>query len=414
MSLHANTRQQLIRMGWLTAMWIFLGMLFASQMVFTGYFTWSLALRHAFRDWLPWIVWSPIVLWLADKYPFEAGVWRLSLPIHVLACGVVVISCTMLSRAIDPFNGPPSERAVMFRHRPSGLSRLPADLPFLPGDILWGWPDDEEPAMGPPPFRRMGGPRFELFGPMGRANFNIPIYCFVASISHALRFFQRSREREVKAMELEASLARAKLQALRMQLQPHFLFNTLHAISTLVHKNPAAADEMIGNLSELLRLAIDDSEEQEISLLKELDFLDRYLEIQQVRFGDRLRVEKEIDLSLLAAQVPTMILQPLVENAIHHGIEPHSTQGMVKIGARRQGEILRLSVSDSGGGLRAAIPKAGRGGVGLANTQARLEALYGRRFQFHMENGPNGGLIVWLEIPYREQFMVDAKLEPVA
>ncbi len=405
MLLRAHARQQLIRLGLLALFWVFLGALFASQLVFTGSFTWPIAFKLAFRDWAPWILWSPIVLWLAQKYPLESGAWRWSLFVHLSACVLVMVGCDFFSGLVDAFSGPPSGWGArpMDMRMPRGLERLPSDLPISIGDTLWGWPDEGEFGSAWPSAQIMGPPRFWGRGPIGRANFNVPIYCFVVSISHAWRFFQRSRERERKAAELEASLARAKLQALRMQLQPHFLFNTLHAISTLVHKNPAAADEMIGNLSELLRVAMDDSEQQEIPLAKEMDFLERYLEIQMVRFGDRLRVEKKIDPSLSAALVPPMILQPLVENAMKHGIEPHAIQGMVRIEARRKGEFIQLSVSDTGGGLRRPVVTTGRGGIGLANTQGRLEALYGGRFRFQLENGAQGGLIVWMEIPYRVQ-----------
>jgi sensor histidine kinase YesM len=212
----------------------------------------------------------------------------------------------------------------------------------------------------------------------------------------ALTFYRRSEERERQALELEARLADAKLEALHMQLHPHFLFNTLNAISTLVHKDPNAADEMIGNLSELLRATLDTGE-QEIPLRQELAFLDRYLEIQQVRFGERLRIEKEVDAAALEGYVPTLILQPLVENAIRHGIEPEPAPGTVAIRAESKGDRLLLSVANNGATAR--LPAKPEGGIGLANTKARLQQLYGANARLSLNSGSEGGFKVEIEIP---------------
>lgn len=266
---------------------------------------------------------------------------------------------------------------------------------------------DPGPGFDRPPFPEPGpgGPerpmetRHAIFI-NNRARFNIPIYWVIVSISHALAFYRRSQDRERKAAELEASLAEARLEALRMQLHPHFLFNTLNAISTLVHKDPAAADEMIADLSELLRVALDASGRQEVPLREELEFLDRYLDIQRVRFGDRLRIEKEIDVAVLDAMVPTLILQPLAENAIRHGIEPGCAAGLIKIHAHRSGDRLRISITDNGGGLK---PNAARQseGIGLANTRARLTQLYGESARLVLNSGSAGGCSVELELPCR-------------
>jgi LytS/YehU family sensor histidine kinase len=237
-------------------------------------------------------------------------------------------------------------------------------------------------------------------GAVIRSKSTVPIYWVVVSLVHALSYYRRSQERERKALELEARLTDARLQALRMQLQPHFLFNTLNAISTLVHRDPRAADEMIGNLSELLRATLDNSD-QEIPLRQELDFLDRYLEIQQVRFGERLRIEKEIDAAAMDAQVPTFILQPLVENAVRHGVEPQTTPGLVRVVARRDGDALRLAVEDNGTNHKPG-PKS-REGIGLPNTRARLKEMYGDRGRLTLTSASDGGFKVDLEIPYHEK-----------
>ena len=232
-----------------------------------------------------------------------------------------------------------------------------------------------------------------------RAKFNIPIYWIIVSIVHTLTWYRRSQERERSALQLEARLADARLEALRMQLHPHFLFNTLNAISTLVHRDPHAADEMIGNLSELLRATLDTTA-QEIPLRQELHLLDQYLEIQQLRFGDRLQVEKEIDAAALEVKVPTLILQPLVENAIRHGIEPQTGQGKLHISAARDGQTLRLRVRDNG---PAAKPAAeAKAGIGLVNTRSRLKELYGQAASLTLTSGSEGGFLAAIDIPCRE------------
>jgi sensor histidine kinase YesM len=230
------------------------------------------------------------------------------------------------------------------------------------------------------------------------AKLNLPIYWVIVSIVHALTYYRRSQEREHKALELEARLADAKLHALRMQLHPHFLFNTLNAISTLVHKDARAADEMIANLSELLRATLD-AEGQEITLREEIALLDRYLEIQQTRFGDRLRIEKDIDGAALGGLVPTLILQPLVENAIRHGIEPESGPGQISVRAERKENQLFLRVHNNGGD-EPRHPKR-PSGIGLANTQARLTELYGDAARFRLNSKSGEGFAVEIEIPFR-------------
>lgn len=229
-----------------------------------------------------------------------------------------------------------------------------------------------------------------------RARFNLPIYWVIVSIVHALIYYRRSREKEMSSRELEARLTEAKLQALRMQLHPHFLFNTLNAISTLVHTNPKAADEMIGNLSELLRATLDTTE-QEISLRRELEFLDRYLEIQQARFRDRLKLEKSVAENTLAALVPTLVLQPLVENAIRHGVEPQTGTGLVRISAAVNGANVLITIEDDGPGTQ----NKGSGGIGLANTRARLEQLYGTAGILRLLS-PERGFAVQVQLPYHE------------
>ena len=233
-----------------------------------------------------------------------------------------------------------------------------------------------------------------------RTQFTIPIYCCIVCICWVTTHFQETRAQERRALELEAQLTQANLQALKMQLQPHFLFNALNAISSLIHENPDAADEMVGSLSQFLRMTLDMSSENEVPLRKELEFVARYLEIQQARFGERLRVCREIDLQNMNALVPPLILQPLVENAIRYGIESRETGGTITIRAAREGEVLRMEVADDGAGFNEAQLFGGRIGIGLSNTRNRLQELYGEKHQFRLTVNHPTGACVKMEIPF--------------
>ena len=227
------------------------------------------------------------------------------------------------------------------------------------------------------------------------------MYWFVVFAHAGWLYYQQFRERELQTAQLRQELVEARLSALRMQLNPHFLFNTLHAVSALLHENPEAADRVIARLSELLRLSLDQSKPQEVPLCEEMGFLERYLEIEQTRFADRLRVEMEIEPVTQQALVPYLILQPLVENAIRHGIEPREDAGRLAIQASRNNGKLQLRVRDNGSGL----PGNGNGapleGIGLSNTRARLQHLYGDQFRFELMPAPGGGLEALIEIPFR-------------
>ncbi|HWX19215.1 MAG TPA: histidine kinase [Candidatus Binatia bacterium] len=391
-------RQQLVLWGLVLGLWCLLMLAFTGQLVFTGGLAWKQAFQAALHDWFPWALLAPAVVWLASRFPLERGKLVMSVPVHVVGCLVALVLCEVIARPIPTPLGPP----------PPGPQMQAGRFPDLPPG---GGPDG--PLFGgPPPFE--GGPprpgNLRLTQPemrrarfanalINHAKFNLPIYWIIVTIVRASTLYRRSQEGERQALELQSRLAEAKLVALRMQLHPHFLFNTLNAISTLVHKDADAADEMIGNLSELLRATLDTTE-QEIPLREELALLDRYLEIQQVRFGERLRIEKEIDAAALDARVPTLILQPLVENAIRHGIEPQTGQGRLTIGARRADTQVLLTVRDNGAGAK--LPAQPAEGIGLANTKARLEELYGQKAKLVMRRSSEGGCSVELEIPYHE------------
>ena len=207
---------------------------------------------------------------------------------------------------------------------------------------------------------------------------------------------QAERERSLRA---EAMAQRARLEALRYQIHPHFLFNTLNAISTLVveRRNEQAA-RMIARLSEYLRLTLAGPTVDEVSLAEEMDFVGRYLEIEQVRFGDRLKVTTDVPPEVLDAQVPYLILQPAIENAVRHGIAPREEGGSVSVSARREDGLLRVTVIDDGRGTAAEpVPTEG---IGLGNTRERLQRLYGDRQRLQVDRGP-AGTRVTIELPFR-------------
>lgn len=225
-------------------------------------------------------------------------------------------------------------------------------------------------------------------------------YWAMIAVSLALNYYAKYREGQLRAAQLEAGLSRARLHLLKAQLQPHFLFNTLNAITALVHVDVEAADRMLVRLGDLLRLALEDFAVQEAPLARELEIARSYLEIEQARLGPRLSVQWDIAADTCDALVPTFLLQPLIENAIHHGIAPRIGPGRVEIRARRENSELRLEVLDDGLGLPEAVKPGG--GVGLANTRTRLLHLYGEAQRLEIGNVLQGGCAVKITLPFRE------------
>lgn len=226
---------------------------------------------------------------------------------------------------------------------------------------------------------------------------NLLIYWVILAVVHAMENARKYQERARRTVELERGLVEARLQALQMQLNPHFLFNTLHSISTLMHRDVELADRMIARLGDLLRYSLDNSDTQEVSLDRELEALELYLDIEQTRFGPRLATEFAIANETREAMVPNLILQPIVENAIRHGIEPTGRAGLIEIESRKEGTLLVLEIRDNGTGLK---PGA-REGVGMSNTRARMKALYGEDASVFAGTNPSGGCLVRLRLPFR-------------
>jgi len=226
------------------------------------------------------------------------------------------------------------------------------------------------------------------------------VYWFIVLMSHAFNYYNSYRKNELKASQLHTQLVQSQLEALKMQIHPHFLFNTLHSVSALLSKDTEGARKMITRLGDFLRLTLENSGSMEVTLQQELEFLNGYLEIERIRFQDRLTTDIRVDPDVLDVRVPNLILQPIVENAMRHAIG-HSASGRVEVVAAPRTGVVRIEVKDNGPGIdadRMLEARPGRG-VGLANTQARLAGLYGEAAHFELINDPAGGLIVAFEIP---------------
>jgi two-component system LytT family sensor kinase len=229
----------------------------------------------------------------------------------------------------------------------------------------------------------------------------VNLYAMIAIFAHMMLSYRDLRERELRSAQLEGKLAKAQLSMLKMQLQPHFLFNTLNAVSALTRDHPEAAEDMLVRLSDLLRRTLDNDAEQEVPLRAELEFLGQYLEIEQVRFADRLKVDLNPDPETLDALVPNMFLQPLVENALRHGIGQKAQGGRLEMRSWREASDLLVSVQDSGPGFSSDVSTPIEEGIGLSNTRSRLQHLHPGNHQIKFTNAPGGGAVVTLRIPFR-------------
>lgn len=320
--------------------------------------------------WIIWAALSPLIFRLTRHFRFERQNWPISLLVHISAC----VGISIGHRAIYLIVGWALHVAVYQTF--TSISEL-YDFLFF---------------------------------------FNLPTgfmsYGLIMLVSYVINYYEKYQKEELKASRLKAELAEAHLQAtqaqlhaLKMQLHPHFLFNTLNSISALLEEDPVAADKMVARLGEFLRLTLDNSGAQEVSLQQELEFLRCYLDIERIRFGDRLTVEMNIEPQALGARVPNLLLQPIVENSIRHGIAPRAAPGRIEIQAERDNGHLRLRIKDNGPGLPVnGHPASGfKQGLGLANTRERLQQLYGDAHRFQMDNAPEGGLEVKIEIPYEEE-----------
>lgn len=333
--------------------WTVVGLFFSSQTYLAYTYAgrsipWSGALFLGLSEWYVWAALSPLLLFLARRYPLGRGSWFRSLLIHLLATFFV----SLVKLAVY---SPIAQASGIERLRSTGMDIFNISL-------LTGW--------------------------------------VIMGLSHALSHHEASQLRLQRTLHLEAGLAGAQLQLLKDQLRPHFLFNTLNSILTLMRKDLEAAEKMLTQLSDLLRRALESGELQEVSFSDELEFTKLYLQIQEVRFRDRLSGSYHVEPEVLEARVPSMILQPLAENAIRHGVEARSRAGNLEVSARREGSRLLLAVRDDGPGIGPGARTEGPG-IGLANIRTRLEKLYGPDHELDIENVAAGGVKVSLEIPFR-------------
>ncbi|KAA3619505.1 MAG: hypothetical protein DWQ05_01930 [Calditrichaeota bacterium] len=225
-------------------------------------------------------------------------------------------------------------------------------------------------------------------------------YILILGLNYSFNFYRKYREREIHASHLELQLINSQLRALKTQLQPHFLFNTLHTLSSLIYQDVPAADKMIRQLSDLLRLTLDSTGDQEIPIKREVEHLQLYLEIMQIRFQDRLQVKYDIAAEAENSFIPTLLLQPLVENCIKHGLEASTRQGLVEISVQKQEEKIVISVIDNGPGFTGDANALFQKGVGLANTADRLQKLYSSNHKLEITSNGNNGTKVYIEYPF--------------
>jgi LytS/YehU family sensor histidine kinase len=296
-----------------------------------------------------WIPHTMLALELTDRWPVERGHVAKRLVLYALATAFVVVTRPLLFVVTEP---------------------------------LLQWPNFKNV-----PTLMLNSVRFNLF-----------LYVLVVGAAHAVHFAIRARDRERQAERLAVQLTTARLAALRSQLQPHFLFNALGGIAELVHRDPEAADRMLVRLSRLLRIALDESDSHVVTLARELECLEPYLELEKMRYGERLAAVFEVEPAAREARVPGLLLQPVVENAIRHGIAPRSAPGTVTIRARVVDTNVELEVEDTGLGMKSELAL----GIGLRNTRERLAAIYGTAAELEIYSRPNNGTRVRIRVPQEQ------------
>jgi two-component sensor histidine kinase len=311
------------------------------------------------RCWI-YALLTPPIFWLTRRHPFTAGTWRRSLAVHLLAFLVYDAAYVVLRLIFWP----PVDTTTLQRMNRS-VETAWALMRSTPADQLW-------------------------------------MYGSVVAVALTIQYYQEFRRRQLREAELKARVAEYELQILKLQLHPHFLFNTLNGISALMTQDVKTAREMMLRLSDLLRIALSHTSAKEISLREELEFIEAYLAIEQMRFGPRLQVRMRIAPETFDARIPNMILQPLVENAVRHGVAARRAGGAIEVASARQNGKLLITISNDGPQARTQPVEGGSSGLGLGNARARLLHLYGTAYNLKINGRPQGGVEVRLEIPFHE------------
>ena len=364
MKAKSNLEQGWLRWSFIAAGWTLYALFFASEVVVSrAYAGRPLRLREALTSWLIcaylWLAITPLIIFLSRKFPLGRKSWLKSFTVHLGASAVIALFQLGIYVTIASMVGLDSGKQPFFsafRHQ-----------------FIFSF-------------------HFELL-----------TYWALIGLTQGFDYYRKYREREIRASQLEARLARAQLDALKMQLHPHFLFNTLNTISVLMNEDVTLANRLLLRLSDLLRLALKNTDAHEVPLRQELEFLRSYLEIEQTRFEDRLTVRLDIDEEAFEAQVPNLILQPLVENAIRYAVAPRATKSTIEIHATRLNGQIELKVRDDGPGIEETQKAAGVAGIGLRNTRSRLEKLYGPAHSFDLCTADGGGLEVRITIPFHTE-----------
>lgn len=351
------------RWRWIAAIWFGFGLIDATQTVFVMrsegmHHAWVKLFATTLASWLPWALATPLVMRLASRFSPARSLRISTWLLHVAACCAVALIgaawVSVLNLAFNPY---------AYATPPHAFLR-PWMSTFYSGILTW-----------------------------------LVLYTAIVVVNYLLDSKQRIALQATETARLNEQLSRAQLEALRKQIEPHFLFNTLNAVAGLVREQQNdAAVSMIAELSEFLRGVLKDSNRQQMTLGEEMDFTQRYLNIQKLRFADRLHLSVEVPFELYRAQVPSLILQPMVENAIKHGIAKCAQGGSIRIAASRSNGMLTLSVYNDG----PCLPETTSAGIGTANVRTRLESLYGDRFELRMQNQPPSGVEVSISLPFRE------------
>lgn len=351
------------------AVWTFLALLTASR----NYLTYQqlkldvpvrITLLSAFTDYYLWALASILIFKLCRRYPIEVPRIFQNLVIHFVSSVVFMFLIALISIPIFALVSGDAEVTASL----TNLPELSQSIVFRPSNLYQGF----------------------------------ITYWATVAVAHAVAYYRKSHEKELRLQTIAAQLAEAKLSALKMQIHPHFLFNTLNSISALLHRDIDKAEQMISYLADFLRMTLASSDSNETALKNEIRFLETYLKIEKIRFSDRLKVKFDIAPETLSATVPTLITQPLVENAIKHGFGDKSDECVLEISTSKIAQDLEITIKDNGRGIsKNSAEIIGNGGVGLKNANLRLKEFYKNDFEFEVKNGNgHGGTIVSIKTPF--------------